>query len=324
MTLLKFRTELTPQSQTSQIDHDSVIAMFGSCFSEHIGARLDYFKFGVKCNPFGILFHPLAVEKAVSACLEAKKYKTSDLIEHQGLWISLDHHGSFNHFDRDKVLQRINQEIADASVTVKKASHVILTLGTAWAYRWKDGGQLVANCHKIPQHRFDKELLATADMEQSLGRIIERIHESNPEANIIWTLSPVRHLRDGFVENSRSKSRLLEAIHGVVDNNRSFYFPSYELMMDDLRDYRFYDSDLVHPNATAIDYIWEKFSATWISPTASQVMQEVDSIQKALDHKPFHPTSQAHQEFLVKTRKKIESLEERYPSIKFKKKGSAS
>ena len=321
---MKFKTEFIPPEQKHKIDHDSGIVLFGSCFSENIGAKLDYFKFKAHCNPFGILFHPLAMEKAISACLENKHYRPSDLVEHQGLWISLDHHGSFNHYDRDTVLERINTGISNAFAELKKSTHIVLTLGTAWVYRWRESGQLVANCHKIPQNRFNKELLETAEIITSLQGIVDKILEFNPKASIIWTLSPVRHLRDGFVENNRSKARLLEAIHSVVDDKHSFYFPSFELMMDDLRDYRFYDRDLVHPNSLAIDYIWEKFSESWISKKASEVMQEVDTIQKALDHKPFHPTSEEHREFLVKTRKKIERLCDRYPSIKFKKKGSAN
>ena len=319
---MKFRTEFTPQKQERQIDHHARIVLMGSCFSENIGAKLDYYKFDVLNNPFGILFHPLALEKAIRYCLEEKAYEAQDLIEHEGMWISLDHHGSFNHYDRETVLQRINENISKASNALKIASHVIITLGTAWVYRWKESGQLVANCHKIPQARFTKELLDTQDIIECLRRTGKRIHALNPGTSVIWTLSPVRHLKDGFMENNRSKARLLEAIHTVSDQERSFYFPSYELMMDDLRDYRFYSQDLVHPNVLAIDYIWEKFTNTWISDPSRQVMQEVEQIQKALHHKPFREDSEQHRKFLAKLEERIANLQKELPSIVFKKKGS--
>ncbi|GAG96622.1 unnamed protein product, partial [marine sediment metagenome] len=188
----------------------------------------------------------------------------------------------------------------------------IITLGTAWVYRFIETNELVGNCHKVPQKKFLKELLSIDEIVVSLENIISLIKDFNPKTTILFTVSPVRHLKDGFIENSQSKAHLLAAIHQVIENTTSgariHYFPSYEIMLDDLRDYRFYKRDMIHPNLTAIDYIWEKFQQAWLDDKTTSIMKEVDTIQKGLAHIPFNPKSEQHQQFLKNLQHKIQVL----------------
>ena len=218
--------------------------------------------------------------------------------------------------DADELLKRLNKSLDVTSDFLKTATHVIITLGTSWVYRERNSENIVANCHKVPQKQFVKELLSIGQIEESLLNTINKFKSANQNINIIFTISPVRHLKDGFVENQRSKAHLISALHSMVDRGHS-YFPSYELQMDELRDYRFYKEDMVHPNKLAIDYIWNKFKMVWISEGAYQVMDEIETVQKGLAHKPFQPKSEAHQQFLNNLQTKIKKLQDSHPHIKF-------
>ena len=206
---------------------------------------------------------------------------------------------------------------------MQQATHVVITLGTAWVYRLIEKDRIVANCHKVPQKKFLKELLSGDEISESLAAIVSLIRDFNKNVGIIFTVSPVRHLKDGFVENSLSKANLISGIHQIVEPRKQIhYFPSYEIMMDDLRDYRFYKEDMLHPNKTAVDYIWENFKKTWINEEAFSFMQEIDSIQKGLAHRPFNPTSEKHRMFLADLNKNMEQLTQKLPHVSFiQKKG---
>lgn len=198
---------------------------------------------------------------------------------------------------------------------IQEATHIIITLGTAWAYRNKKSDRFVANCHKVPQKEFSKELISVNALAESLGNIMELVGSVNKNVRFVFTVSPIRHLKDGFVENQRSKAHLLTSVHDLQGD--PLYFPAYEIMMDELRDYRFYATDMVHPNSLAIDYIWEKFKYVWISEGAYPVMEKVAEVQKGLMHRPFAPESGSHLQFLAKQQQKIGNLREKYPFIKF-------
>jgi len=214
-------------------------------------------------------------------------------------------------------VESINSEIRKAHLFLKEASHVIITLGTSWAYRHNQQDTYVANCHKIPQKEFTKELLTLDVIRSSLKRTIDLIKESNPEATILLTVSPVRHLKDGIIENTRSKARLHESIHQLTsEQKRIFYFPSYELMMDDLRDYRFYKKDLTHPNETAVEYIWEKFVSAWINPEAGPLMTEARSIHRAMEHRPLNKESNKQKAFQTRIEERIKKLDKSHPQLK--------
>ena len=314
---MKFRTKIEIPKQSPPIDYKSEILLFGSCFTENLEKHLSYYQFKNNANPHGILFNPKSIEIAIEDCITKKEYNQHDLGYTDDLWFSFNHHSSFSSVYLAKVLEHINHNIVETHKALKTASHVLITLGTSWVYRFKETENLVANCHKIPQRKFSKEILTGDEITKILNRIISLIKTVNHSANIIFTVSPIRHLKNGFVENTQSKASLHSAIHNVIDKEQSFYFPSFEIMMDDLRDYRFYKNDLLHPNEFAMEYIWEKFKGAWINSKSYPLMKKINSIQKSLEHIPFREESEKHKEFLKKLNKKIEEVSKAYPHIKF-------
>ncbi|MHA7941899.1 GSCFA domain-containing protein [Formosa sp. 3Alg 14/1] len=319
---MKFFTEIPIQQQTENlIDYQSKVLLLGSCFVENIGNKFDYFKFQNLQNPFGVLFQPKATEQLLHHAVNNKVYTEADLFYQNEIWQTYDAHSKLSQLDKAAVLKGLNTAVLNTKQFLETASHIVITLGTAWVYRHIASNTVVANCHKVPQKAFKKELLRSAEMEESLQTILDIIAEVNPEAHVIFTVSPIRHTKDGFVENTRSKSHLISAIHQVLETNKSqqiHYFPSYEIMMDELRDYRFYTSDLIHPNQVAIDYIWDKFKATWLAPTTTVLMKDVQTIQTGLQHKPFNETSEQHQKFLNNLNKKITAIQKELPWVSFK------
>ncbi|WOD44122.1 GSCFA domain-containing protein [Hwangdonia lutea] len=316
---MKLQTEIPLQPQQhNQIDYNSSVLLLGSCFVENIGKKLDYFKFKNLQNPFGILFHPKAIETLITNAINEKEYTESDIFFHNEQWHSFNAHSKLSQPLKEGLLKDLNKEIKSTNQQIHDATHIIVTLGTAWIYRHIKTNTLVANCHKVPQKKFLKELLVVDEITESLQSIITRIRSVNKKVSIIFTVSPVRHIKDGFIENTQSKAHLIAAIHQVVEpRNHLHYFPSYEIMMDELRDYRFYNEDMLHPNQTAINYIWDKFQNVWVSKEASKIMGDVDSIQKGLLHKPFNQKSEAHQKFLQNLEVKKVRLQKKIPHIKF-------
>ncbi|WGH74288.1 GSCFA domain-containing protein [Tenacibaculum tangerinum] len=301
-----------------QINYSSKLFLIGSCFSEHIGSKLNYYKFQLKQNPFGILFHPKAIENFIAKTINKEKYIEEDIFFHQERWHSFEAHSSLSSNDKSILLQNLNSSIQKSFKQLKEATHLIITLGTAWVYREIESDVLVANCHKVSQKKFLKELLTVDEVSESIQAINSLAKSINKNISIIYTISPVRHLKDGFIENQRSKAHLISAIHQLVSpRNRCYYFPSYEIMMDELRNYRFYNEDMVHPNNVAINYIWEKFKDVWVTEDSYQTMQEVETIQKGLLHKPFNPNSEAHQRFLNNLQQKKETLLQAFPFMSF-------
>lgn len=316
---MQFTTPIPILKSNNPIDYDSNIISLGSCFAVNIAEKLDYFKFQNTVNPFGILFHQTAIEKFLGFAANEKQFAESDIHFHNEQWFSFDAHSDLNQMDKNQLLQNLNQKISETKEQLSKASHLILTLGTAWVYQHVASEQIVANCHKIPQKQFKKELLSVDKIQKSLQNTIELVSKINPSIHIIFTISPVRHIKDGFVENQWSKSNLIAALHEIVSQKSNFvhYFPSYEIMMDELRDYRFYAEDMIHPNQTAIDYIWKRFSETWISESVVPVMEQVSGIQKSLLHRPFHPNSESHQLFVSKLNQQIQQLQKQFPHFDF-------
>lgn len=314
-----FQTHIPLKKQKHHlINYNSKLLLLGSCFSENIGNKLSYYKFQSEQNPFGILFHPKAIETFITKTTNKEKYTENDVFFHNERWHSFDAHSVLSSSSKKELLTSLNNNITSAFQQLKSASHVIITLGTAWVYREIATDTIVANCHKIPQKNFLKELLTVEEVSESLEVINSLIKSINPETTIIYTLSPVRHIKDGFIENQRSKAHLLSAIHQTNEpRNNTHYFPSYEIMMDELRDYRFYAEDMIHPNQTAINYIWEKFSEVWFSEEAIETMKEVETIQKGFAHKPFNPNSEAHLLFLKKLQQKKETLLQAFPFMNF-------
>jgi lysophospholipase L1-like esterase len=316
---MNLQTQIPLQKEAHhQIDYTSKLFLLGSCFSENIGNKLSYFKFQSTQNPFGILFHPKAIEQLILNSINSKKYTEEDIFQLNERWHCFDSHSELSSNSKEELLQNLNEAIKTTKEQLTNSTHIIITLGTAWIYRHISSDVVVANCHKVPQKQFLKELLSVDEVTESLESICELIKSVNPKASIIFTVSPVRHIKDGFIQNQQSKSHLIAGIHNVIEPRKNIhYFPSYEIMMDELRDYRFYNEDMIHPNQTAINYIWEKFVYSWINESSIQTMKQVEEIQKGLTHKPFNPNSEAHQKFLEKLTLKKEQLKKELPFINF-------
>jgi hypothetical protein len=290
----------------------------GSCFTEHIGGRLEELKFQVLQNPNGILFDPLSVSSSILSYLENNNYKGEDLFYLNELWQSWQHHSQFSGPDKEAVLKKINASQGNAHHFLKDTKWLIITLGSSFSYKLADTDEPVANCHRAPAKTFNKTLVPTDDIVTSYAYLLNELHKFNPDLQVIFTISPVRHIRDGVVENNRSKARLIEAVHTLVElYENAYYFPAYELVIDVLRDYRFYDVDLVHPNYAATEFVFEKFTSSFIEEESQDLMAEIKKIVSAYKHKAFHPSSKAHKTFLQKNLEAVESLKERHPYLSF-------
>ena len=318
---MQFRTQIPISKSNSQIDYNSRILSIGSCFAENMAEKFDYFKFQNETNPFGIIFNSVSIGKLFERVCKEQWFEEKDIFFHNERWHSFDVHSDLSNADRQELLETLNKAILETNKQLKEATHIIITFGTSWIYRNLEKDEIVANCHKVPQKQFSKELLSIEVIQQSIQNTIETIQSLNPSINFIFTISPVRHIKDGFVENQLSKSHLFAALHFVLKTEHlkrnTEYFPSYEIMMDELRDYRFYNEDMLHPNQIALDYIWKLFSENYISHESLTTMQEVDEIQKSLRHRSFNPESEQHQKFLAKLQQKINQLGEKLPHIKF-------
>lgn len=319
---MQFRTQIPIKKNSLPISYDSNIVSLGSCFAVNMGQKLEYYKFRNTINPFGILFHPFAIEKIISFALNKKTFSKADIFFHNELWHCFDAHSDLSSTDAESLINSLNTASLLLNEAVKSASHIIITLGTAWVYKHNEINETVANCHKVPQKEFTKELLNPERIKQSLQNSINMIREVNSNVQVIFTVSPVRHIKDGFTENQWSKANLISAIQNFIEQESSeyiTYFPSYEIMMDELRDYRFYNEDMIHPNQTAINYIWQRFTESFINESCHKTMEDVASIQKSLLHRPFNPKSEQHKKFITKLNDKINVLQEQYPYITFKK-----
>ena len=315
---MKLQTHIPLQPELHQINYDSQILLMGSCFAVNIGERLEFYKFQHLLNPFGIVFHPLAIEKLVTRAINEDLYTEADIIFQNEQWHCFEVHSSLSQIEKDDFIKTINNKLKQLQKYLLTASHIIFTYGTAWVYRYIETDTVVANCHKIPQKKFLKELLTVEEVSASIENSLTLIKDINPEAKFVHTISPVRHLKDGFVENSLSKARLIAGLQEIIEpRRRIYYFPAYEIMMDELRDYRFYNEDMVHPNKTAIAIIWEQFKHVWIASETEELQKEIASIQAGLSHRPFNSKSEAHQAFLKDLQQKIAQLQLRLPYINF-------
>ena len=317
---MKFTTLVPIPNSIHPLDYDSLILTLGSCFAVNMGERLDYFKFQNTTNPFGIIFNPVSIEKLIVRAVNQKQFTEEDVFFHNERFHCYEVHSDLSSANQQEFLDRLNAGLDVTYQKIKAASHILITYGTAWVYQEKNSGVVVANCHKMPQSHFDKHLLSVASIEAAIQNTVDAIRKVNPNCSFVFTLSPVRHIKDGFVENQRSKAHLITALQNLLSDHmldKANYFPAYEIVMDELRDYRFYGEDLVHPSSMAIEYIWQRFRASSISETAMSTLDEVEAIQKSLLHKPFNPLAESHQKFQSKLQEKISRLQEKHPFIKF-------
>lgn len=315
---MQFTTPVPVQKANRQIDYDSAIFSVGSCFAINISEKFAHYQFKSDVNPFGILFHPVAIAQHFDRAVLEIAFYEDDIFYHQERWHAYDAHSDLSNSDKDALISELNSAAKNTRLKLQSASHVIVTLGTSWVYRHRAENKFVANCHKLPQADFNKELLSVEVVAESVLNTIQSVHSVNPDAQIIFTISPVRHLRDGFVENQMSKANLISGLHQAMKGvSNVSYFPSYEIMMDELRDYRFYASDMIHPNQLAIDYIWEKFADSFFSAETRETAARVGDIRKAQNHRPFNAESSAHQQFLSDLRNKIDALQSKHPHFEF-------
>ena len=303
---MKFRTEIERIALHKPIGYSSRIVTLGSCFAENISRILLSRKFCVTPQPTGILFNPASIERSLRLMHTRHRITAEELIEADGRWLSYDFHSSISGNNIEEATRNMQQATYTGNEALSDATHLIITLGTAWVYRRRDNGVIVANCHKQPATLFSRELLDVEDICSSLRSIMEMF-----TGDVIVTISPVRHIGDGLVDNSLSKALLRVAVERIKSEypTRISYFPSYEILIDDLRDYRFYGDDLVHPSSQAIEYIGEKFFEVATTPACQQLMQRIERIVVASNHRPMNPRSEQYRDFCQKQLQAIASIE---------------
>ena len=301
---------------TKPITYTDNILLIGSCFTEHMADRLHQHKFRVLSNPHGILFNPLSVASSLDGYMDDRRYGQDKLFYLNEIWNSWDHHTRFSNIDAAKALDGINASQAAAGEFIKKADWVIITLGSAFQYYLKENGTPVANNHRAPAQWFEKRMLPIDEIIAALNSTLVRLFESNPFVQVLFTISPVRHIRDGVVDNNRSKARLIEAVHALCGRfEKAHYFPAYELVIDILRDYRFYDIDFVHPNFPATTFVWEHFMKSCISPSVHDLMHQVQEITTARSHRSRFPETEAHEKFMWSYAEKTKALMSKHPFL---------
>ncbi len=313
-----FRTVINIPPGPFKISHHTGIVFMGSCFSEYIGGKMKKLKYPADVNPFGVIYNPLSIEKSLHLILDRKKYTPDDL-EHTGdKWFSFDHHSRFTEQNRNDCLEKINRRMAMARENLRSAKFLILTFGTAWVYEDAGTGRVVSNCHKLPADRFKRRLAGTQEITEGMLAVMDRINRFNPDIHYIFTISPVRHWKDGAVGNALSKSILVVSANSLTGSAKNAtYFPAWEIAMDDLRDYRYYEEDMIHPNSTMIAYIWERFSDTYFTQETIRINREIEKIMQTQSHRPRFPGSNEHKTFIEQTRKRIRALEKKYSFLDF-------
>lgn len=291
--------------------------LLGSCFAENIGTRLSEDKFNVDINPFGTLYNPASIAAAVRMLLHPERFTARDLLQHEGVYHSFAHHSRFSSTSETECLENINDRLFASAGEFRKTAYLVVTLGTAYVYRLKSSRKVVANCHKLPEKMFDRSMLSVAEIVSEWKELLLSVWEQNPEMKILFTVSPIRHWKDGAHGNQLSKATLLLAVDELQTAypERIAYFPAYEIMMDELRDYRFYATDMLHPSELAVDYIWERFTENFLSDETKGILKEWAEIQKAINHRPFQPESDAYKRFISQTLLKMERINEKFPSF---------
>ncbi len=311
---------------SNPINYQDNIMLMGSCFTEHIGEKLDELKFSVLQNPNGILFDPASVASSLVSYVQNKQFQTEELFYYNEVWQSWQHHSRFSKTDLQECLRGINASQQEAHAYLKTANWLIITLGTSFSYRLTEQVPVsfrrgavrgaVANNHRTPAGWFNKHLLTIEETTTMLDNCLHQLFQFNPNLKVIFTVSPVRHIRDGVIDNNRSKARLIEVVHHMVNKfDRLYYFPAYELVIDVLRDYRFYDIDMVHPNYQATSFVLDKFMRHFVDEKAQQLAEEIKKIVIARKHKPFQPSTEAHKRFLKTHLEKAQELQRKYPFL---------
>lgn len=318
---MEFTCKHNFNAMPSPINYGNQLFAIGSCFAENIGVLLTEHKFKITLNPSGILFNPASIASNISFYLDPNSFNEEEQIfQHQGLSHSWMHHGAFSNPNENELKENIRESLATAHQQLMAADYLLITWGSAFVYELKDSKKIVANCHKVPNTNFHKRLLTVEEIVAQYIKLIRHLFSIKPNLHIIWSISPVKYLKDGLHQNNLSKSTLLLALdHLLHQFPHQYYFPAYELVQDELRDYRFYAEDFAHPNSIAIKYIWERFTISCIAKNAQITLSKIAEINQAIAHRPLHPNTNAYEAFKQQQQTKIELLQQAHPNINFEK-----
>ena len=307
---MEWSTPVSIVARQGAVTHHHRMMLFGSCFAEYIGARLREYHFPVDVNPFGIQYNPFSIAASVDRLMTGRPFSGEELFRDGNLWHSFFHHSSFSHTDKTLCLQQINDRLLPAAALLAEADYLILSWGTSWVYTLADDGRVVANCHKLPASRFERRQLSVDEMYDTWCPLLRRLFDLNPRLRVWFTVSPVRHLKDGAHGNQLSKAALLLFTDRLCRTfpDRCDYFPAYEIVLDELRDYRFYDTDMAHPSSQAVDYVWERFSEAYFDENTRAVNREWVRLLQALRHRPLTPDRETYRKFVVQNILKLENF----------------
>ncbi|MBR5435135.1 MAG: GSCFA domain-containing protein [Bacteroidales bacterium] len=315
---MQFKTTIDVPHASFEISHAHKGMAIGSCFTTNIGNRLLAAKFPILVNPLGTVYNPVSIAQTIDLLLGEIPFDEQQIFFANDVWQSYYLHTSFSSVDKQEVIQSFNKVKNEFLEKFQSVDYLFLTLGTAWVYELNETKQIVNNCHKTPSSQFTRKKLSVEECVTVLERAIQKLQNINPNLQVIFTVSPIRHWKDGAHENQVSKATLFLAIDSLQKSMRNIgYFPAYELLMDDLRDYRFYDEDMLHPSATAVEYIWEIFSKTYFSKETTDLISKIEAIQKAINHRPFNSESPEYKLFIAKTKEQCRKIESQYPFIQF-------
>lgn len=314
---MKLITEVALPEYPFRLDHQTPVLLMGSCFTENIGRQLERYRFPVSINPFGVSYNPLSIRKGLEVLMSGKAYGADDLNFHNDLWFSFDHYTGFSSPDQEEALEGMNRSLDSSRKLLKEAGLLILSWGTSWVYNYNKTGEVVCNCHKIPAKEFTRKRLSPEEIVTAYESLLQRLFEYNHQLRILYTISPVRHWKDGAHGNQLSKASLFLAGDALekLFPDRFFYFPSYEIVMDELRDYRFYADDMLHTSDAATLYIWKKFRKVLISDVSEEVISELEPILKMQEHRPMNTESPAYQKMQDTLQEKIRIFKTRYSGI---------
>lgn len=314
-----FRTAVQKEKGLPVISHQDKLLMLGSCFTNNIGAYLQRSKFHCEVNPFGTLYNPISVANGLTLLFGNKKIQEKDLFYHKERWRSFLFHGDYTGSTQQEALTLMNNQVIRGREALKEVSYLLITFGSAWVFEYVENQEVVANCHKIPSKMFKRRRLSVEEIVVFYEKLLASVLCNNSACKVIFTVSPIRHIRDGLHENQLSKSILLLAIEQIVSKNPSqlFYFPAYELLLDDLRDYRFYSADMIHPSPTAIQYIWSFFQDQFFNTETTDLIKACEAIQKKIEHRPSNPKSAEYRGFLEQILLNISAVQRKYPNLDF-------
>lgn len=311
-----FRTSIDIKPYSFRLDYQSNILTLGSCFSENMGLKMKNVFFKTEINPFGVLYNPISILNSIQLLLQNKKFTASDIFEYKSLWHSFAHSSSFSDVSSELCLSKMNERIASASEFIKNTDVLLITFGTAWVFTDKESGRVVSNCHKLPAAKFNRRRLTVDEITEAYSDLLTKLKALYPNLNVVFSVSPIRHWKDGAHENTISKSTLLLAVDALQNQfGNVHYFPAYELLMDELRDYRFYASDMLHPSDVAVEYIWSKFSESVFSEETLQLMKKLEQLAADRAHRPLHPLSPEYALFKENTGKRKNEIIQKYPFL---------